>query len=247
MKITVITVCLNAVDTIDDTIQSIRQQSHPDIEYIIVDGGSTDGTLSVIEKNRDLVSMLITERDDGMYFAANKAISCASGDIVGMLNADDFYADKHVLSDVEFLMNDGADAVYGNLHYVDRKQTTTVSRNWVSGPFEKRSFLQGWMPPHPTFFLRKSAYDQYGGFRLDFGSAADYELMLRMLYKHSLKPMYLDRVMVKMRDGGESNVSLVNRIKANWDDRKAWRVNELTAAWYTLYLKPLSKLRQFVD
>ena len=246
MKISVITVCLNAAETIGDTIESIREQSHPDIEYIVADGGSTDGTLAIIEQNRDIVSTLLTGPDKGMYDAANKAISASSGEVVGMLNADDFYADDGVLRDVASAMADGHDAVYGDLHYVDRTDPKTVIRNWVSGPYDRKSFRFGWMPPHPTFFLRKNAYNSYGLFRLDFQSAADYELMLRMLYKHFLQPAYMNRVVVKMRIGGKSNVSMANRIRANKEDRNAWRVNDLDAAWYTLYLKPLSKLKQFI-
>ncbi len=246
MKISIITVCLNAADTIADTIESIRRQSHPDIEYIVVDGGSSDGTLSILEKNRDVVSVLLTGPDSGMYDAANKGIRSATGEIVGMLNADDYYADRDVLRDVANSMTEGCDAVYGDLHYVDRKNPQTIKRNWISGSYARRSFKFGWMPPHPTFFLRKTAYDAFGLFRLDFESAADYELMLRMLYKHSIKPCYIDRVMVKMRVGGKSNVSLANRIRANKEDRKAWAINGLEAAWYTLHLKPLSKLKQFV-
>ncbi len=245
MKISLITVCLNAGETIADTIESIRSQSHPDIEHIVVDGGSTDETLSIIAQNRDVVSVLITEPDGGLYDAANKGISAATGEIVGMLNADDFYADDDVLKDVARAVSDGGDAVYGDLHYVDRKNPQTVVRNWVSGSYSRKSFLSGWMPPHPTFFIRKEAYDLHGLFRSDFKSAADYELMLRMLYKHSLEPRYINRVLVKMRMGGKSNSSIANRIRANKEDRRAWTINGLEAAWYTLYLKPLSKLKQF--
>ena len=247
MRISVITVCFNAAETIADTIDSIRSQSHPDVEYIVVDGGSTDETLAIIAQNRDVISVLITGPDNGMYDAANKGISAATGEIVGMLNADDFYADRDVLKDVASSVAEGSDAVYGDLHYVDRKHPQTIRRNWVSGSYNRSSFLSGWMPPHPTFFLRKNAYDTYGLFRLDFKSAADYELMLRMLYKHSLKPRYINRVLVKMRVGGKSNVSIANRIRANKEDRKAWTINGLKAAWYTLYLKPLSKLSQYVN
>ncbi|MGK0500802.1 MAG: glycosyltransferase [Oceanicoccus sp.] len=247
MKISVITVCFNAAETIADTIESIRCQSYADIEYIIVDGGSTDETLSIIEQNSDVVSLLLTGPDDGMYHAANKGISAASGDIIGMLNADDFYADKDVLKDVAASITAGSDAVYGDLHYVDRDNPQKITRNWISGPYDRESFRFGWMPPHPTFFIRKKAYDSYGLFVLDFESAADYELMLRMLYKHSLKPSYINRVLVKMRVGGKSNVSFANRVRANKEDRKAWEINELKADWYTLYLKPLSKLKQFVN
>lgn len=246
VKISVITVCFNAAETIADTIESIRSQSHPDIEYIVVDGGSTDETLAIIARNRDVISVLITGPDNGMYDAANKGIDCASGEIVGMLNADDFYADKDVLKDVANSLAERSDVVYGDLHYVDRKHPQRIKRRWVSGLYDRENFLMGWMPPHPTFFIRKSAYDAYGVFRRDFSSAADYELMLRMLYKHSLQPVYIDRVLVKMRVGGKSNVSFANRIRANMEDRKAWSLNGLRAAWYTLYLKPLSKITQFL-
>jgi len=245
VKISVITVCLNAAETIADTLASIRRQSHPDIEYIVVDGGSTDETLSIIEQNRDIISILLSEPDNGMYDAANKGIGVATGEVIGMLNADDFYADKDVLKDVVSSISGGVDAVYGDLHYVDREFPQTVKRNWVSGSYRKGSFKFGWMPPHPTFFLRKSAYDAYGLFRADFESAADYELMLRMLYRYSLKPCYINRVLIKMRLGGMSNLSIANRIRANKQDRKAWAINGLQASWYTLHLKPLSKLRQF--
>jgi len=247
VKISVITVCFNAAETIGDTIQSIRSQSHPNIEYIVVDGGSTDETLAIIAQNQDAISLLLTGPDNGMYDAANKGINAASGTIVGMLNADDFYADKDVLRDVANALVEGNDAVYGNLHYVDRERPQIVRRNWVSGSYERKNFLSGWMPPHPTFFIRKTAYERFGTFRSDFKSAADYELMLRMLYKHSLKPSYIDRVLVKMRVGGKSNVSVANRIRANREDRKAWKINELKPAWYTLYLKPLSKLGQYLN
>lgn len=246
-KISVITVCFNAAETIADTIESIRCQSHPNIEYIVVDGGSTDETLAIIEENRDVISSLVTGPDNGMYDAANKGIGSASGEIVGMLNADDFYADEHVLTDVASSLTEGNDAVYGDLHYVDRDNPRTIRRKWISGLYDRKKFLSGWMPPHPTFFLRKSAYDTYGRFRLDFKSAADYELMLRMLYKHSLEPVYVNRVLVKMRVGGRSNVSIANRIRANREDRKAWSINGLKAPWYMRYLKPLSKIGQYLN
>ena len=245
VKISVITVCFNAVETIADTIQSVRSQSHPNLEYIVVDGGSTDGTLGIIAQNRDVVSVLVTGPDNGMFDAANKGINAASGKIVGMLNADDFYADKDVLRDVANTFATGIEAVYGDLHYVDRQRPQKIKRNWVSGLYDRKNFLLGWMPPHPTFFICKSAYDRFGMFRSDLKSAADYELMLRMLYKHSLKPGYIDRVLVKMRVGGKSNVSIANRLRANREDRKAWNINGLKPAWYTLCFKPLSKIGQY--
>ena len=247
VKISVITVCFNAAETIADTIQSVRSQTHPNIEYIVIDGGSTDETLAILARNRDAISVLVSGPDNGMYDAANKGIAAASGEIIGMLNADDFYADKDVLRDVANSLANGSDAVYGDLHYVDRERPQIIKRNWVSGAYDRKNFLLGWMPPHPTFFIRKSALDSFGMFRQDFKSAADYELMLRMLYKHALEPGYIDRVLVKMRVGGKSNVSIANRLRANREDRKAWRVNGLKPPWYTLYLKPLSKFTQYLS
>ena len=186
-------------------------------------------------------------KDDGIYFALNKGIDIASGDIIGILHSDDFYAHEQVISMVvrEF-ENKNVDSVYGDLQYVDKTNTHKIIRNWKSGKYKKGMFLNGWMPPHPTFFVKREHYKKYGNFNTNLKSAADYELMLRLLHKHQLKTSYIPEILVKMRVGGKSNVSFINRIYANREDRLAWKINELKPGFFTLLLKPLSKLGQFL-
>ena len=222
-------------------------QSYPDIEYIIFDGASTDGTLKIIEKYKDNISTILSEKDKGMYDAINKGIELCKGEVIGILNADDFYIDDKVIGEVVAKMQEEkADSLYSDLYYVSANDTNKVIRNWVSGKYNRQKFLFGWMPPHPTFFLMRAAYEKYGNFNLSLKSAADYELMLRFLYKNNISTCYLPRPLVRMRVGGVSNVSLINRIKANKEDRKAWRMNGLRPRPYTMLLKPLRKVLQYV-
>jgi len=247
LKVSIITVCYNSATTIEDTIQSIVGQSHPNIEYLVIDGGSTDGTLKIIEKYKDDISTIISEKDKGMYDAINKGIGRCSGELVGILNADDFYIDTEVIAEVVAKMQaEQADSLYSDLYYVAADDTTKVIRNWVSGQYNRQKFLYGWMPPHPTFFVKRTAYEKFGKFNLALKSAADYELMLRFLFKNKLSVCYLPRPLVRMRVGGMSNVSLKNRIKANKEDRKAWRINGLTPKSFTLLFKPLRKIIQYL-
>ena len=247
MKISIITVCYNSAKTIQDCIQSVVNQSYPDVEYILIDGQSTDNTLEIVYSFGSKISQVISEQDKGMYDAINKGIKLATGDIIGILNSDDMYVDELVLSEVVQKMKaTNADALYADLNYVDQMDTNKVIRYWKSGEYKKGSFLSGWMPPHPTFFIKKDFYLQYGGYSLDLVSAADYELMLRMIHKNSAKMAYLPRVIVNMRVGGMSNSSLSNRLRANKEDRKAWEMNGLTPRSFTLLFKPLRKLIQYV-
>ncbi|MBL7890328.1 MAG: glycosyltransferase [Bacteroidia bacterium] len=246
LKISIITVCYNSADTIESTVQSVISQDHPDIEYIIVDGGSTDGTLAILDKYRSSFSKFISEKDDGIYDALNKGIALTTGDIIGILHADDFYESSTILSDVIKTFNEkDVDCVYGDLQYVDRLDTAIVKRNWVSGHYKKENFLKGWMPPHPSFFVKKSCYGKFGNFSTQLKTAADYELMLRFLFKHNCSVAYLPKVLVKMRVGGKSNVSIMNRVKANREDKRAWQMNGLTPGMFTFIRKPLSKVGQF--
>ncbi|MBR9832554.1 glycosyltransferase [bacterium] len=247
MKISIITVCYNSAKTIQDCIQSVVNQSYPDLEYILIDGQSTDNTLEIVYSFGSKISQVISEQDKGMYDAINKGIKLATGDVIGILNSDDMYVDELVLSEVVQKMKaTNADALYADLNYVDQMDTNKVIRYWKSGEYKKGSFLSGWMPPHPTFFIKKDFYLQYGGYSLDLVSAADYELMLRMIHKNSAKMAYLPRVIVNMRVGGMSNSSLSNRLRANKEDRKAWEMNGLTPRSFTLLFKPLRKLIQYV-
>lgn len=250
MKISIVTIAFNAADTIADTVASVVGQRLPDgvaLEYIVVDGGSTDGTLDVIAPWRDRVDVLISEPDEGLYDGMNKGIAAATGDFVGVLNSDDLYAEVEVLAKVaRRLLESGADGLYGDLVYVDRVDTSRVTRKWVSGVYREGAFLQGWMPPHPTFFARREAFERWGGFNLALKSAADYELMLRFIHKHGLQVAYLPEVMVRMRVGGMSNASAGNRLRANREDKAAWRMNGLKPLPWTLVMKPLRKIGQFL-
>ncbi|MDP3479261.1 MAG: glycosyltransferase family 2 protein [Desulfoprunum sp.] len=246
LKISIITATFNASATLADCLTSVVAQSFGNIEHILIDGGSKDETLALTHSYRH-VSLLISEPDQGVYDAMNKGIRLAHGDIVGILNADDFYASSDVLTKVAEVFEDPAiDACFGDLVYVDTADTAKVVRYWRSGGFALRQFYWGWMPPHPTFFVRRSVYEQFGLFNLDLGSAADYELMLRFLVKHEIKAAYIPEVLVKMRTGGISNASWRNRLTANRMDRKAWAVNGLKPFPWTLWLKPLRKIGQWV-
>jgi len=246
-KVTIITVCCNSAKTIEDTIQSVINQTYNNIEYIIVDGLSTDNTLEIVNKYQDKITKLVSEKDAGLYDAINKGIGLATGEIIANINSDDFYIDNNVIADVVTKMEEEkSDTLYADLYYVDTIDTNKVTRNWVSGAYKKGMFFKGWMPPHPTFFVRKSVYDNYGKFNLELKSAADYEIMLRFIHKHACTISYLPRVIVRMRIGGVSNVSLINRLKANREDKRAWEMNGLKPKPFTLIFKPLSKVLQFV-
>lgn len=247
MKISVITVCRNSAQTIRDTLASVRSQTHPQIEHILIDGASTDNTLDVI-REFEHVTQLISEPDRGLYDAMNKGIQLATGAVVGILNADDFYADPNVLTKVAkvFEQQQKIAAVYGDLRYVHPRATNRTIRFWRSGPFDPKMFRYGWMPPHPTFFVRRKMYEAHGGYDTRLRSAADYELMLRFLYKFRIPVWYLPEVLVHMRTGGLSNRSLRNRWQANREDRNAWAMNGLQPAFYTLWLKPLRKIPQYL-
>lgn len=246
MKISIVTPSYNSSETILDTVRSVHSQSYEDIEHIIIDGGSTDSTLQKIESAPNRVAEVVSEEDQGMYDAMNKGIGLASGDYIGILNSDDMYASADAVNNIAALLkNTDSDSCYADLEYVHSKETDKVLRKWKSGPYRHGLFLNGWMPPHPTFFVRKSVYEKYGGFNTDLGTAADYELMLRFLHKERISVSYLPETIIRMRAGGESNASLANRWRANRNDRKAWRINNLRPYPWTLIMKPLRKVGQF--
>jgi len=250
MKVSLITVSYNSASTIADTLKSVQFQTYQDIEYIVVDGNSSDGTIEIVKQFLDasqgLVTKFLCERDKGIYDAMNKGLAMATGEIIGVLNSDDFYCSNDVIEEVvRAFQQNNTDCLYGDLNYVDPIDTSKIVRKWRSGSFRKQNFLKGWMPPHPTFFVRKSCYDKFGKFDTKFKSAADYELMLRFLFKESCSAVHLPKVMIHMRAGGVSNVSLKNRIRANREDRLAWKINGLKPKWFTLLRKPLSKLIQY--
>ncbi|MBC7694911.1 MAG: glycosyltransferase [Burkholderiales bacterium] len=245
MKVSIITITYNSESTLIDTIDSVLNQTYRDIEYIIVDGASTDDTISIVHSYKEKITKFISEKDNGLYDALNKGIAMASGDVIGILHSDDFYTSHHIIENVvNTFQANHSDAVYADLYYVDKDDTNKIFRKWKSGHYKHGMFLNGWMPPHPTFFVKKSSYEKYGCFNLDLVSAADYELMLRFIHKHQIKLAYLPEFIIKMRVGGKSNVSLKNRIRANKEDKKAWKMNGLNPYFYTMYLKPLRKIIQ---
>lgn len=247
MKVSVITIVYNAVDTLEDTIHSVLGQTYDHVEYIVVDGASTDGSLGIIEKYRDRIHQFVSEPDEGIYFAMNKGVRMATGDVIAILNSDDTYASAGIIEKVVSQLSESkADALYGDLNYVDRTNSERTVRKWISGKYVRNSFLKGWMPPHPTFFVRKEVYDKYGLFNTILRSSADYEFMLRVLYKEEITADYLPEVLVNMKTGGQSNLSLKNRLKANKEDRLAWKLNGLKPAAFTFVKKPFRKIGQFL-
>jgi glycosyltransferase involved in cell wall biosynthesis len=245
LKVSVITITYNSEATLVDTIKSVLDQTYNDIEYIIVDGGSTDRTLSIIDSYKNRIAQFVSEKDNGLYDALNKGISMATGDLIGILHSDDFYTGNTVIENiVKAIIQEDADAAYADLYYVDKNDTNIIFRKWKSGNYKHGMFRNGWMPPHPTFFAKRSCYDVFGSFNLSLVSAADYELMLRFIHRHRIKLAYLPEFIIKMRVGGKSNVSLQNRIRANQEDRKAWKINGLKPHLLTLYMKPLRKIIQ---
>jgi len=246
-RISVITVCFNSANTIRHTLESIKNQTYLNIEHIIIDGASTDKTLQIVQDFTH-VSKVISERDKGIFDAMNKGIRYASGDIIGILNSDDVYANDDVLGVVaDTFQTTGTDTLYGDLQYVHPRNMSMVLRRWKSGKYHLNKFKYGWMPPHPTFFVKKEVYRKAGLFDTTLKTAADYEFMLRTLYKYQFSCDYVPKVLVKMAAGGASNVSLNARLNANREDRRAWAINGLTPYFFTLYLKPARKIFQFIN
>lgn len=244
---TVVTVSFNNVTTIRETIESVLAQTHPDIEYIIVDGASTDGTVDIIKEYGDRITW-ISEPDRGLYFAMNKGWKMATGEYLGYLNADDFFNRNDVIESMvrELRVNPQIFAFYGDLAYVKADDTSKIVRYWKAGSYWRYSFLFGWMPPHPTFYAKRLAIKAVNGFRAqEFKSAADYQLMLGLLYKERIPAHYIPILMVRMRVGGISNSSFKNRLRALREDRRAWKVYGLICWFPTLILKPLRKIYQY--
>jgi glycosyltransferase len=224
----------------------MQKERYNNIEYIIIDGKSTDGTMDIISKYSEKISKIVSEKDNGLYDAINKGINLATGDVIALLHADDFYIHQDVIKEyVKTFNTDNADAVYANLYYVDSHSTDKIIRKWNSGKYKNGLFKWGWMPPHPTFIAKKSIYNRFGVYRLDYKTAADYECLLRLIHVNRIKLAYLDKYVIKMRVGGKSNESVKNRLNANIEDRKAWEDNYVKPYFFTLILKPLRKISQF--
>lgn len=246
MKVSIITVTLNSGDHLEECIQSVVSQDHHDIEYIVVDGKSSDGTLYIIQKYQDQIKHFLTETDRGMYDAINKGISMATGDIIGILNSDDILASSDVISAiVKAFEEQQTDTLYGDLEYVETDNTNTIYRVWKGKPYKRSRFTTGWMPAHPTFYVKRSLIEKYGGYENHYYSAADYEFMARYLFRHRLSSYYLPKLIVKMRRGGQSNNNLKKRLRANRRDYLAMKRNKIPFPFLVSILKPLSKLHQY--
>ena len=246
VKISVVTVCFNSAKTIADTLRSVAAQSHGQVEHIVVDGGSSDGTLAIIERHRAGLAAVISEPDRGVYDAMNKGIARASGEVVGFLNSDDVYADERVLAEVAAaFMRPEVGACYGDLVYVDAEDTHRVVRYWKSRPHVPGLCATGWMPAHPTFFVRRQLLQQRGGFDLQYRLQADYELSLRLFEVHKIRAQYIPRVLVRMRRGGMSNNSVGNIIKGNLEAYRACRNNGMMVSPWFIVRKIFSRLPQF--
>lgn len=239
---------MNSQDTIFDCLTSIINQTYPNIESIIIDGGSTDKTLAIVNSFSGLSKIVLSEPDLGIYDALNKGMELATGDIIGILHSDDILANSESVSKIAgaFRDNPGYYCLHGDLVYVERFHVEKVVRYWKAGVASKLQFLFGWMPPHPTFYIKREIIKIVGGYRMDIGTASDYEFMLRVLIKFGYKSLYIPEILVKMRKGGISNENIKRRLFANLNDRKAWKVNNLRCYFFTIPLKPIRKLPQYV-
>ncbi|WP_439532565.1 glycosyltransferase family 2 protein [Polymorphobacter sp.] len=248
MKLSVVTAVYNRERTIADAVDSLRRQTHAKVEHIIIDGGSTDGTLDVLRRTLAADARLVSEPDGGIYDAINKGMARATGEVVGLLHSDDWLADNDVLADVARAFTPGIDAVYGDLEYVSDKDPTRIVRHWQAGPYSHARLKQGWMPPHPTLFVRRSFLERHspGGRPYDtrLRIAADYEAMLRW-FSAGMRTAYLPRVLVKMRTGGASNRSLARILRKSREDLTAMRRHGIGGLG-TLAAKNLSKIPQFL-
>ena len=244
-KISVITVVYNNAATIEDSILSVASQTYPHVEHIIIDGDSTDGTMEVIRKHADKIAVVESEPDRGMYDAMNKGLRLATGDIIGFLNADDVYADPHVLDEIAgVLEKQDVDACYGDLVYVDRMDSRKVVRYWKSQAYQDGLFEKGWMPAHPTFYAKRWVYEKYGGYDTAYRRQSDFELTLRFLAVHKIKSAYIPRVLVHMRSGGASR-ELMHILEGNIEAYRACRKHSLNVTPFFIARKILSRVPQF--
>lgn len=227
MKISIITVCYNSGKTIEDTFKSVQSQSYKDIEYIVIDGGSKDNTLEFINQYKEIIDYSVSEKDNGLYDAMNKGIEKATGDVIGFLNSDDLFCDDMAVEKVMNVFNENSkiDSVYADIYYVDQNNTDKIVRKWITG--KQKTFKKGWHPAHPTLYIKKKVYNQYGGFNLKFKLASDFEIMLRFLEKYKISTIYLPEPLIKMRLGGETNKSVENIFRQNKECIKAFKDNDL--------------------
>lgn len=246
MRITIITPTYNSSKYLEDCILSVQEQEYPNIEHIIIDGKSSDATVDIIKKHESKLAYWTSEPDRGMYDAINKGMKHATGEVIGILNSDDMLSSPDVISSiVNTFQTMNVDSIYGDLQYVDPDDIHKIYRTWKGKPYKKSLFLYGWMPAHPTFYLKRELVEKYGGYENHFYSAADYEFMSRYLFVHEISAYYLPKLLVKMRRGGQSNSNIKQRLRANRRDYLAMKKNKIPMPFITSILKPLSKLHQY--
>ena len=246
MKVSIVTVVWNNKETIKTSIDSVLGQVYKDIEYIVIDGGSTDGTVDVVKDYGSRIDKFISEPDNGIYDAMNKGVRLATGDVIGFINSDDLLNSEDCIECiVKRFVESGADIVYGDKVYVASNNISKQLRYWKAGVFVRNNYKKGWMTPHLSTYIKKDLYVKYGDFRSDFKIAADYELMFRFIYKHKVKVCYLPKVIAKMRVGGVSNSSLKNILLSNYEVYRSWGLNGFKVSPLIILQKPIRKLKQF--
>lgn len=246
LLVSIITVSYNSVNTISDTIKSVLSQTYPNIEYIIIDGFSNDGTNELIKSSGDKITKHISEEDNGIYDAMNKGIKLASGEIIGILNSDDFFYSENIIEKVvEAFNNSDVDAVYGDIQFVDCKNTSKVVRYYSSKKFNPNKFKYGIMPAHPSFYVKKELFDKIGDYKTNYKIAADYELLLRFLYKNQIKSKYIELPFVSMRTGGVSNKSIRSNFILNKEIKRACTENGIKTNYGYIYSKYFKKVFEF--
>lgn len=245
MKISIITAVYNNQHTLRNTLESIISQDYKNIELIVIDGASTDNTISILKEFSDQICVLVSEQDNGIYDALNKGVALASGDAIGFMHSDDLFYNQYSLGKIVQAFNDhDVDAVYGDLIYVDKENTDQVVRYWKSGKYSQDQLARGWMPPHPTFYMKRSCYEMYGGFNLQYRIAADYDALLRYLVEGNIRIHYIPEVLVRMRVGGVSNRSLGNMLLKSQEDYRIIKSHHIGGV-NTLLMKNFSKIPQF--
>lgn len=245
MKISIITAVYNRADSIAEAVRSVQAQTWPHVEHVVIDGASTDGTVAVLQTCLNAQAVWLSEPDKGIYDALNKGLARATGDVIGLMHSDDFFADDEVLASVAAAFaNPEVDAVYGDLDYVAKADTARIVRRWRSGDYSAAKLARGWMPPHPTLFLRRSVIERWGGYDTSFRIAADYDTILRYFGQGRIRPAYIPRVLVKMRLGGESNRSLGRIWLKTREDYRALQRNGVGGVG-ALVWKNLGKVGQF--
>lgn len=243
MKISIITAVYNNRETIESSLLSALGQQGPEVELIVIDGGSTDGTLDVINKYKDRIAVIVSGKDGGIYYALNEGLRRSTGEVVGILHSDDVYEGPGVLAKVAGVFSEKkTDAVYGDLVYT--RKDGRLLRYWKAGYYDASRLRNGWMPPHPSFFAKRSVYEKYGFFNTEFRIAADYELMTRFLFKYGISAAYLPEVLVKMRVGGKSNKNLANIIAKSREDYRIIKMHSVGGLG-ALFLKNITKVHQF--